>query len=190
MSANPAKETPLGAAVRRLRYEKGVTQEALAFEANVTIATLSRIERGVTSPAWHTLKQIASALHITPVELVAAAERERAQHTEAEQQASGEPDDLLAQGARGVREREGERQAEVRQALEAYARRRAVDRDTRIIAELAPLIDRAKAAGLSMDEVGRLAEGKANRAPVGLGPTGKPSMTLDEVEANLMGDDA
>ncbi len=27
-------------------------------------------------------------------------------------------------------------------------------------------------------------------APVGVGPTGKPSMTLDEVEANLMGDDA
>ncbi len=104
MSANPAKEPPLAAAVRRLRHEKGVTQEALAFDANVTIATLSRIERGVTSPAWHTLKQIAGALEITPVELVAAAEKEEAQDTEAEQQ--GEPDDLLAQGARGVRERE------------------------------------------------------------------------------------
>jgi hypothetical protein len=29
-----------------------------------------------------------------------------------------------------------------------------------------------------------------NSAPVGVGPTGKPSMTLNEVEANLMGDDA
>jgi hypothetical protein len=28
------------------------------------------------------------------------------------------------------------------------------------------------------------------RPDVGAGPTGKPSMTLDEVEANLMGDDA
>ena len=29
-----------------------------------------------------------------------------------------------------------------------------------------------------------------NRVEMGEGPTGKPSMTLDEVEANLMGDDA
>lgn len=28
------------------------------------------------------------------------------------------------------------------------------------------------------------------RPDVGIGPTGKPMMTLDEVEANLMGDDA
>lgn len=28
------------------------------------------------------------------------------------------------------------------------------------------------------------------RPDIGAGPTGKPSMTLDEVEANLMGDDA
>jgi hypothetical protein len=74
--------------------------------------------------------------------------------------ANPQPDDLLAQGARGVREREGERQAEVRQALEAYAQRRAVTRagTASLIAEMAPLIDRAKAAGLSMDEVGKLAE--------------------------------
>jgi hypothetical protein len=43
-----------------------------------------------------------------------------------------------------------------RQALEAYARRRAETAgDTVIIAELAPLVDRAKAAGLDEDTITR-----------------------------------
>jgi transcriptional regulator with XRE-family HTH domain len=69
-----ASDQTLASAIRRLRVERGVTQEALAFNAQVTIATLSRIERGVTNPAWPTLKKIANALHITPGELVAATE--------------------------------------------------------------------------------------------------------------------
>jgi transcriptional regulator with XRE-family HTH domain len=178
MHPSPNTQGQLGAAVRRLRHEPGMTQEGLAFEAGVTIATLSRIERGVTDPAWSTVGTVSATLGITLQELVRAVEQEQTQHTE---QAGGEPDDLLAQGARGVREREGERQAEVRQALEAYARRRAVDRDTRIIAELAPLIDCAKAAGLSMDEIGRLAEGKgAPCAPAARRPGA----------SHVMGDDA
>jgi len=147
-----------GATIRRLRLERGWSQEQFAFEADVTISTLSRIERGANSRTWATLLRITHGLEMSPGDLVLAMENERVHRTDAErQQAGGEPDDLLAQGARGVRGREGERQAEVRQTLRAYARRRAVDRDTRIIAELAPLIDRAKAAGLSMDEIGRLA---------------------------------
>ena len=42
---------------------------------------------------------------------------------------------------------------QARQALQAYAERRRVNRDTGIIAELAELVDKALAAGLSIDEV-------------------------------------
>jgi transcriptional regulator with XRE-family HTH domain len=74
-----ASDQTLALAIKRLRVERGITQEALAFQAEVTIATLSRIERGVTNPAWPTLRKIANALAITPVELIAAAEDARAQ---------------------------------------------------------------------------------------------------------------
>lgn len=40
-----------------------------------------------------------------------------------------------------------------RQALERYAERRRTDRSTAIIAELAPLVDRAKAAGLDENTI-------------------------------------
>jgi transcriptional regulator with XRE-family HTH domain len=68
---------PFGGVVRRLRHQRGITQEALAFKANVTIATLSRIERGVTTPAWTTLQDISGALGITLRDLAGAAEGEQ-----------------------------------------------------------------------------------------------------------------
>jgi transcriptional regulator with XRE-family HTH domain len=67
----------LAAAVQRLRRGRGITQEAFAFKAGVTIATLSRIERGVTTPAWTTLQDISGALGITLQDLAGAAEREQ-----------------------------------------------------------------------------------------------------------------
>jgi transcriptional regulator with XRE-family HTH domain len=63
-----------GGVVRRLRHERGITQEALAFKANVTIATLSRVERCVTTPAWTTAQAIAGALGITLQDLARAVE--------------------------------------------------------------------------------------------------------------------
>jgi hypothetical protein len=42
-----------------------------------------------------------------------------------------------------------------RRALEAYAQRRMADRDTTIIGELAPLIDRARRAGLDRNTIAR-----------------------------------
>jgi transcriptional regulator with XRE-family HTH domain len=75
----PRRESdPDGAVVHRLRLERGVTQESLAFEAHVTIATLSRIERGVTGPKVATLRKIAAALGMSLAELVTAVEQ--AQH--------------------------------------------------------------------------------------------------------------
>jgi transcriptional regulator with XRE-family HTH domain len=69
---------PAGAVVHRLRLERGVTQEALAFRANITIASLSRIERGaVLDPKVSTLRKIAAALDVSLAELVVAVEREQ-----------------------------------------------------------------------------------------------------------------
>lgn len=66
---------PAGAMVHRLRLEHGITQEALAFRANITIASLSRIERGaVADPKVSTLRKIAKALDMSTAELLAVAE--------------------------------------------------------------------------------------------------------------------
>jgi transcriptional regulator with XRE-family HTH domain len=69
----------LARALRRLRERDGRTQERLAYNAGITTASLARIERGQANPAWTTVRRIASALTITPAELIAAldeAERE------------------------------------------------------------------------------------------------------------------
>jgi transcriptional regulator with XRE-family HTH domain len=68
---------PDGAFVHRLRVERGITQEALAIKAHVTIATLSRIERGVTAPKVGTLRKIATALGMSLAELVTAVEQQQ-----------------------------------------------------------------------------------------------------------------
>jgi transcriptional regulator with XRE-family HTH domain len=74
-----AADQTLALVLRRLRLERGITQEAVAFNANVTVSALSRIERGQSNPTWTTLVKIADALDITPVELIAAAEAARKQ---------------------------------------------------------------------------------------------------------------
>ncbi len=69
--ADPA----LAALLKRLREERGITQEQLAFDAGITTSALSRIERGLNSPGWMTVKRIADALGLSLVELVTDLER-------------------------------------------------------------------------------------------------------------------
>jgi transcriptional regulator with XRE-family HTH domain len=59
----------LAALVKRLREERGLTQEQVAFEAGITASALSRIERGLNSPGWMTVRRIAQALEVGLVEL-------------------------------------------------------------------------------------------------------------------------
>ncbi len=61
--------------LKRLREERSITQEQLAFDAGITVSALSRIERGLNSPGWTTVQQLASALDISMSELVADLER-------------------------------------------------------------------------------------------------------------------
>lgn len=67
----------LAAVLRSLRLQNGISQENLAFEANVTIATLSRMERGVTNPAWTSVCSVVRALDLSMGELAAAVELEQ-----------------------------------------------------------------------------------------------------------------
>ncbi len=69
MGPSEQPQPALGKAVRQLRRERGVSQEALAYEAGVTSGTLSLIERGRSNPTWGTVKGIASALDIDIAEL-------------------------------------------------------------------------------------------------------------------------
>ena len=64
----------IGARIRHLRESAGLTQEALAHEANLGRVTLVRIEKGGQSPRYGTLASLARALGQPIQELVAGGE--------------------------------------------------------------------------------------------------------------------
>lgn len=74
VSRKSAPDPALAVALRRLRVERGATQEALAHSSGLTTGSLARIELGQASPAWATVRQIATALGVSLVELAAAVE--------------------------------------------------------------------------------------------------------------------
>ena len=76
MRAQP--DAALAALLKRLRKERKITQEQLAFDAGITASALSRIERGLNDPGWTTVNRIANALGISLVELVMDIERDAA----------------------------------------------------------------------------------------------------------------
>jgi transcriptional regulator with XRE-family HTH domain len=55
----------LAALLKRLREQRGITQEQLAFDAGLTASALSRIERGLNNPGWMTVRRLAAALDVT-----------------------------------------------------------------------------------------------------------------------------
>jgi transcriptional regulator with XRE-family HTH domain len=77
MSRAPAPDPVLAAVLRRLREDRGMTMEALAFKSGVSLGSLGRIERGRSSVAWSTVRQIIDALDVSLTELGAAVEAER-----------------------------------------------------------------------------------------------------------------
>lgn len=60
----------LGVRMFQLRTKAGITQAKLAEKANLSIDSISRIERGERSPSFEALERIASALGVEPVELL------------------------------------------------------------------------------------------------------------------------
>jgi transcriptional regulator with XRE-family HTH domain len=76
VSRSLTPDPALGAVLHRLREERGLTQEGMAFRAGITTGTYARIELGQATPAWSTVRRIAEALGVSLVELVAAVEAE------------------------------------------------------------------------------------------------------------------
>ena len=62
------------AAIRQCRIERGLTQEQLAFEAELHRNFVSGMERGIKNPSLTTIESLAKALSLSASALVARAE--------------------------------------------------------------------------------------------------------------------
>jgi transcriptional regulator with XRE-family HTH domain len=71
-SRNP--QPALGIAIRSLRDARGATQQDTAQSAGITVAHLSKIERGLTNPTWGTVGSIAAALGTTIADIASRSE--------------------------------------------------------------------------------------------------------------------
>lgn len=60
----------VGVNIRRLREARGLSQEALAFEAELHRTYISGVERGVRNPTVTVLAKIAQALKVSPDQLL------------------------------------------------------------------------------------------------------------------------
>jgi transcriptional regulator with XRE-family HTH domain len=78
VSAPTQPDTALAATVRRMRLERGDTQEDLAHRAGLTVAAFARIERGHANPTWTTVRRIALALEVSLATLAEAVEHSKA----------------------------------------------------------------------------------------------------------------
>ncbi|HCT31404.1 MAG TPA: XRE family transcriptional regulator [Bacteroidales bacterium] len=63
----------LGEKISSLRKSKGISQELLAEDSNISLRTIQRIEKGTTTPRPHTIKTLANALGV-PVEQLSSIE--------------------------------------------------------------------------------------------------------------------
>ena len=66
----------VGSVIRKMRKDKGMTQEFLSGFAGIARSHLSMIERGTKQPNFETIWKIALALGLSPSELVAKIEKE------------------------------------------------------------------------------------------------------------------
>jgi transcriptional regulator with XRE-family HTH domain len=60
-----------GKNVRRVRQQRGLTQEALAFEAEIDLTYVGGIERGKRNPSLLVMARIARALSVPLSRLIA-----------------------------------------------------------------------------------------------------------------------
>jgi transcriptional regulator with XRE-family HTH domain len=61
----------VGKNVRRLRQQKGLTQEQLAFDAEIDLTYVGGIERGKRNPSLLVMARIAEALSVPLTKLIA-----------------------------------------------------------------------------------------------------------------------
>ena len=66
----------IGSVIRRLRIQKGMTQELLSGFAGIARTHLTMIEAGTKKPNFETIWRISEALDMLPSELVSEIEKE------------------------------------------------------------------------------------------------------------------
>lgn len=66
----------IGATIKRLRLERGLTQEQLADAARISQPTLSQYENDVTTPNLRNAKRLASALGVSLESLILEVQEE------------------------------------------------------------------------------------------------------------------
>jgi XRE family transcriptional regulator, regulator of sulfur utilization len=64
----------LASVLRRMREERGLAREAVAFAAGVSTGSLTRIELGQSIPSWTTVRAVIAALEVSLEELGAEVE--------------------------------------------------------------------------------------------------------------------
>jgi transcriptional regulator with XRE-family HTH domain len=70
-----AKPDPkLAAVLKRLREDRGLTQEHVAWHASISVSTLAKIENAQTAPHWDSVMRILTALDVPLAELAVALE--------------------------------------------------------------------------------------------------------------------
>jgi transcriptional regulator with XRE-family HTH domain len=74
MPSSPNTDTALGATIRRIREEKHLSMEALAYKSGVTLNTITRLELAQSEPGWMTVRKVAAALDLNLAELGKAIE--------------------------------------------------------------------------------------------------------------------
>ena len=62
-------KTRFGNKLKSLRTEKGLTQEQLADATELSIESISNMERGIFGPRFNNLEKIAAALNVEVVRL-------------------------------------------------------------------------------------------------------------------------
>jgi transcriptional regulator with XRE-family HTH domain len=74
MSRPEPDQPDLGAAVRVIREERGISQVVFSERTGFMQSWISETERGKRNPSWSNVVRLAHGLGVTPAELVARAE--------------------------------------------------------------------------------------------------------------------
>ena len=75
MAQRSSAHAALGRAVRRLRIERGLSQEDLAHLSRMDRTWVGGIERGERNPSFTNIRRLANALGVSPSDLLARGER-------------------------------------------------------------------------------------------------------------------
>jgi transcriptional regulator with XRE-family HTH domain len=75
VSASPAFQLALGAAVKARREELGLTQETVANDTGLHQRWISNVETGKRNPSYASLRRLAAGLDLSASELLALAEQ-------------------------------------------------------------------------------------------------------------------